>query len=96
MEPRIQNENQRINLRLKSSAKRLIERAAGFEGKTVSHFILASALARAEQTIQKHETMALNEKSSRTFFDALDAPVHFNPKLAKALEEHEERVVGND
>jgi uncharacterized protein (DUF1778 family) len=32
--------NERINLRLKQSAKNIIERAASFEGKTVSSFIV--------------------------------------------------------
>jgi len=40
MDATTQNKNERINLRLKSSAKSLIERAASFEGKTVGHFIL--------------------------------------------------------
>jgi len=93
MDATIQNKNERINLRLKSSAKSLIERAAGFEGKTVSHFILSSALERAEKTVQEHETMALNEKNSRAFFDALSAPVRFNGKLIAALEEHDKRVI---
>ena len=39
-----QNKRERINLRVKSEAKRLIARAADVEGKTVSHFILTSAL----------------------------------------------------
>ena len=92
METANQNKNERINLRLKSSAKCLIERAAGFEGKTVSHFILTSALEQAEKTVQKHETMTLKAKNSRIFFEALAAPVSFNRKLAAALEEHDLRV----
>ena len=93
MDAASQNKNEQINLRLKSSAKGLIERAASFEGKTVSHFILSSALEQAEKTLQKHETMTLNAKNSRTFFEALAAPVRFNRKLAAALEEHDQRVV---
>ncbi len=92
METATRAKNERINLRLKSSAKSLIERAAGFEGKTVSHFILSSALDQAEKTVQEHETMTLNLKNSRIFFEALAAPVRFNRKLAAALEEHEQRV----
>jgi uncharacterized protein (DUF1778 family) len=88
-----QNKNERINLRLKTSAKRLIERAASFEGKTVSHFILTSAMEQAEKTVQKHEIMTLNAKNSRKFLEALAAPVRFNRKLAAALEEHDQRVV---
>ena len=93
MDAAIQNKNERINLRLKSSAKRLIERAASFEGKTISHFILTSALEQAEKTVQKHEAMTLNAKNSRVFFEALAAPVRFNRKLATALEEHDRRVI---
>ena len=88
-----QNKNERINLRLKSSAKSLIERAAGFEGKTVSHFILACALEHAEKTVQEHETMALSARDSKIFFDALSAPAPFNRKMKEAMEEHEQRVV---
>ena len=93
MDSAIQNKNERINLRLKRSAKSLIERAASFEGQTVSHFILTSALDRAEKTVQMHEKMTLNAKNSRTFFRALAAPVRFNRNLTAALEEHDQRVV---
>jgi uncharacterized protein (DUF1778 family) len=92
MDAATQNKNQRINLRLKSSAKRLLERAASFEGKTVSHFILTSALEQAEKTVQEHEIMSLNAKDSKIFFEALAAPVNFNRKLAATFEEHDQRV----
>ncbi len=84
--------NERINLRLKKSAKNLIERAATFEGKTVSNFILTSALASAEKTIQEHESIQLNEQDAQRFFDALAKPVTFNKKLTQALVEHDRRV----
>lgn len=87
------NKKERINIRLKSSVKGIIERAAGFEGKTVSHFILTSALERAEKTVKEHEMMTLNAQNSRAFFDAVAAPVRFNRRLTAALEEHEQRVV---
>jgi uncharacterized protein (DUF1778 family) len=93
MDTGAQNKNERINLRLKSGTKSLIELAAGFEGKTVSHFILTSALERAEKTVQKHERMTLNAQNARTFFDALAAPVRFNRKLTAAFKEHDKRVV---
>ena len=93
MDATAENKSERINLRLKSSAKSLIERAASFEGKTVSHFILTSALEQAEKTVQKHETMTLKAKYSKKFFEALAAPVSFNRKLATTLGEHDKRVV---
>lgn len=92
MKTATQYKNERINLRLKSDAKSLIERAASFEGKTVSHFIVSSALEQAEKTVQKHETMTLKAKDSRLFFEALAAPIRHNRKLTAAFKEHEKHV----
>lgn len=83
---------ERINLRLKSGAKSILERAAGFEGKTVSSFILNCALEKAEKTVRKHEIMVLNEKNSETFIAALSAPIKFNRKLVDAMEDHGQRI----
>ena len=80
--------NERINIRLKHAAKLMLERAASFEGQTMSKFVLNSALSHAEKTIQEHEVMSLNVKNSETFFNALSAPVKFNRKLVAALNEH--------
>lgn len=87
-----QVKSDRINLRLKSDAKRMLERAAGFEGQTISKFVLSSALARAKKTIQEHETMRLNAKDSEAFLNALSDPIRFNTNLAAAFEEHDRRV----
>jgi len=92
MPPVIDLKQERINLRIQCDVKQLLERAAGFEGKTVSNFILNSALAHAEKTIQAHELMRLNNRDSLAFFEALNQPVQFNPKLLAAFEEHDRRV----
>jgi len=83
---------ERINLRLHSDNKAILERAARFEGKSVSAFILGSALAHAEKTLQTHEVMRLNARDAAAFFAALDKPVQFNPALSAALADHRERV----
>jgi uncharacterized protein (DUF1778 family) len=83
---------ERINLRLNSSAKSVLERAAGFEGKTVSSFILNCAIEKAEEIVRKHETMTLNTKNSKAFLEALSAPAGFNKKLSDTLKEHGDRV----
>ena len=85
--------SERINLRLKSDIKTLFERAASFEGKTVSNFIINSAVERAEETVRKHESMFLNAKNSKTFFNALSGDIKFNKKLSDAFEEHSQRVI---
>lgn len=87
-----QTRDERINLRLKHSAKLILERAASFEGQTVSKFVLSSALAHAEKTIQEHEVMTLNARDSEAFFNALATRSKFNSELVAALDEHDRRV----
>jgi uncharacterized protein (DUF1778 family) len=85
--------SERLNLRLKSAAKRRIEQAAAFEGKTVSSFILSSALATAERTIREHETMVLSRRDAEVFWAAIVDPPRPSARLRKAIEEHRRRVV---
>jgi uncharacterized protein (DUF1778 family) len=87
-----QLKSERINLRLEQSVKSLLERAASFEGKTISKFILNSALTHAQETISKHETMLLNTKDSNAFIDALSQPVQHNSYLLEAIKEHDKRT----
>lgn len=85
--------NRRINLRIDETAKRRIERAAAFEGQSVSGFIVSSALDNAETAIRKHETMALDRRDAQRFFDAIVQPPAPSDKLRAAVDEHGKRVV---
>ena len=84
--------SERINLRLSETAKRRIEQAASVEGKTVSAFIVSSALENAEKTVRRHETIALAREDATRFFEALSDPPPPNDLLRAALEEHARRV----
>ena len=84
--------SERINLRLTQTAKRRIEQAASFEGKTVSAYIVSSAMESAEKTVRRHETIALAREDAMRFFDALSDPPPPNDRLRAALEEHTRRV----
>ena len=88
-----QSKTERINIRLSSAVKNILERAASFEGKTISNFILHSALEQAQKTVHNHDVMNLNSQNSKAFFDALSTPVKFNNKLLSAFEEHAKRVI---
>ena len=84
--------SERINLRLSATAKRRIEQAAAVEGKTVSAFIVSSALENAEKTVGRHETIALAREDATRFFEVLADPPPPNDRLRAALEEHARRV----
>ena len=87
-------QQKQFNLRLRSDDKRVIERAASLEGKTVSSFIISSALAGAKKTIRGHEPITLNAKESKAFLNALARPPRFNDALIKAFELHGQRISG--
>jgi uncharacterized protein (DUF1778 family) len=86
------SKNERINLRLERNAKDMLEKAASLEGKTVSNYILASALAEAEKTLQAHQSMHLQIEEAEAFYAALAGPIRFDDKLVEALAEHGKRV----
>jgi len=84
--------SERLNLRLRAAAKRRIEQAAAFEGKTVSSFILSSALASAERTIRAHEAVVLSRRDAEVFLEAILDPPPPSATLRAAIEEHRRRV----
>ena len=84
--------SERINLRLNPAIKRQIERAASFKGKTISGFIVSSAIESAERTIREYETFTPSRRDAERFFDVLANPPVPNAKLRKALSEHGRRV----
>jgi len=83
----------RLNLRLRNTAKARIERAASYAGKSVSAFILEAILPKAEETIEKHEIMRLNERDSAAFLAALDNPPPYNDALKDAIKAHGRLVI---
>ena len=62
-----QTKDERINLRLKHHAKLMLERAASFEGQTVSKFILNSALNNAEKQVKNMKLWLLIPMTPRPF-----------------------------
>ena len=84
----------RMHLRLDAKAKRALERAAAYEEKTVSDFVLANAVAAAERVIDAHEKITLSTPDWDVFYDALINPPEPNEKLKEAARRYRERVGG--
>ena len=82
----------RVHLRMDGRTKRTLERAAGYEETTVSHFVLSSAIAAAESVIESRERIALSATDWDTFCDALLNPPEPNDALRAAAHRHREQV----
>ncbi len=79
--------NEKLDIRLTPSAKRALQRAAKLAQRSVSEFVLESALQRAEETLPDSRYFSLDAKQWAAFQTALDAPPRPLPELAKLLRE---------
>ena len=77
---------EKLDLRLTRSAKRTLQSAATAARRSVSEFVLESALARAEETLPDRQRFGLDADRWAAFQRALDAPARPNPRLKRLLE----------
>ncbi|HWA09024.1 MAG TPA: DUF1778 domain-containing protein, partial [Opitutaceae bacterium] len=66
---------ERLETRVTAEQKKLIERAAALQGRTVTDFVLTSVQDAARRAIEEHSQLALSLRDSEAFVDAL-----LNPK----------------
>jgi uncharacterized protein (DUF1778 family) len=81
------NRTEKIDLRLTAQAKRALQSAAEVSHKTLSDFVLESALTRADNVLADRQVFRLNAAQWAKFQAALDAPPKARPRLAKLLNE---------
>ena len=85
--PTTETRNEKLDLRLTPSAKRLLQSAARAARRSVSEFVLESALARAAETLPDRQRFGLTAEQWEAFQAALSAPPRPLPQLAKLLRE---------
>lgn len=85
--PKTATRSEKIDLRLTPEAKRTLHAAAAASERSVSEFVLESALARAEETLPDRRRFMLNDKQWKAFLAALDAPPRPTPRLKRLLDE---------
>jgi uncharacterized protein (DUF1778 family) len=78
---------EKLDLRLTPSAKRVLQTAALAANKSVSEFVVESALARAEETLPDRQRFGLTADQWKAFQDALAAPPRPARRLSKLLKE---------
>ena len=64
----------RFDARLNEEQKILIQRAADLEGRTMTDFVLHSAEAAAERTIEKRAMLVLTIRETNAFANAILNP----------------------
>ncbi|HEV3198285.1 MAG TPA: DUF1778 domain-containing protein [Bryobacteraceae bacterium] len=83
--PNTETRNEKLDLRLTPSAKRALQIAAIAAHRSVSEFVLESALARAEETLPDRQRFGLSAEQWAAFQGALSSPPRRAPRLARLL-----------
>ena len=77
--------SQKLDLRITPAAKDALMQAAALSRRSLSEFVVESALARAEETLADRRSFVLPGERWAKFVAALDAPPHDNAALRDLL-----------
>ena len=81
------NRTEKLDLRLSKAAKQTLQAAATASRKTVSEFVLETALSEAEERLANRRVFTLDAKNWDAFIAALDAPPRRHPRLERLFRE---------
>ncbi len=77
----------RIDLRINPKAKEAIQAAASLNHKSVSEFIIESALNAADEELADRRYFTIDAEQWNAFLEALDAPTRPLPRLKRLFQE---------
>jgi uncharacterized protein (DUF1778 family) len=80
----LRQRSERVEARVTPEQKKLLERAAALEGRSLTDFVLSSAQAAAAETISRHELLKLTPDDQEVFVAALLKPPAPNKALRAA------------
>ena len=79
--------SEKLDLRLTPGAKQTLQRAAAAAQRSVTEFVLESALASAAETLADRQSFQLDQDRWEAFVNARDAPPQAHPRLERLLRE---------
>lgn len=77
---------ERLDFRLSTEHKELLERAAAITGQPVTSFAVSHLLQRAREVIEQHDRTVLNREDWDLFLEVLDSDDEPSPALLKVAE----------
>jgi uncharacterized protein (DUF1778 family) len=82
----------RLNFRLSSDLKEVIEEAATAMGQSVSDYAIATLVRNSQAVLQQSQTTALSNRDRKTFMTLLDeSDAKPNRRLAQAAKRYKQR-----
>lgn len=96
MERASSRKDERIDVRLDREAKAMIARAAALRQQSVSEFILAVALERSHDVIERSNALQLSEREAKRFLAALASPPEPGAALKRAARRYRKAIADGD
>jgi uncharacterized protein (DUF1778 family) len=82
----------RLEARVNSEVKLLLQKAADLEGRSLTDFIISSVQSAAYEVIEKHRSLRLSLEDSDLFIDALHNPPEPNQELKLAAKRYSQTM----
>jgi uncharacterized protein (DUF1778 family) len=79
--PATKSKTERLEARIPGDAKAILTKAAALQGRSLTDFVVGSALDAARRVIRESEILELSERDQTAFAEALLSP----PRAARAL-----------
>lgn len=78
---------EKLDVRVSRTAKAKLQAAAAAAHRSMSDFVMESALSRAEEMLAERRVFTLTAEKWTAFQQALDAPVRSLPRMKALLDE---------
>ena len=79
---------ERLEARVSGEQKRLFQKAADLEGRTLTDFMIHAIQEAAHNTLRRHQVLRLSTRDQRTFVNALLKPPAPSRRLRAAAERY--------
>jgi uncharacterized protein (DUF1778 family) len=81
----------RIDLRVNSEQKELLEKAASLKGLSLSAYLLSHGLEAAKAELEKHQSLVLNDRDRDLFLSLIVNPPEPNQSLKDAMRKFQQQ-----
>ena len=88
------HKSERVAVRLTGETKRILEHAAEVTGRSLTDFVVDSAVSAAQQAIERNERLKLAAEDREVFLSALANPPAPNEALRAAAARHRKLAGG--
>jgi len=83
---------ERLEARLSPDTKALFQEAATIQGRSLTDFVVNSAVEAAKRTVRQNELVELTQRDRIAFVEALLNPPPPNDRLQRAIDRHRQTV----